>query len=180
MKKWLREELRSSRFKRTLGAFAHFLITHDGDTARFNEAERKYIGNLYRPDQKEPFATWMRLLKEPQARARVMTRVQEILSDYGITPETVILKYVDLMAGAEEIGDYKEQRYLNDKLASLIGLDAPKLLAASASEKRSYDKDGRLKKWEGYLSLPAVAGEAREEETEEEWSTPRTPPENGS
>ena len=73
---WLKQEIRSGRFKRTVDLYARMLIN--------GAIDWDVLGNKYRSDQKIPAATVKRLLKQEQVQEIVNDKIVEILADKGI------------------------------------------------------------------------------------------------
>ena len=92
---WLKQEIRSGRFKRTVDLYARMLIN--------GAIDWDVLGNKYRSDQKIPAATVKRLLKQEQVQEIVNDKIVEILASKGVKEEFLIDKRLETIELAKEL-----------------------------------------------------------------------------
>ena len=92
---WLKQEIQSGRFKRTVDLYARMLIN--------GAIDWDVLGNKYRSDQKIPAATVKRLLKQEQVQEIVNDKIVEILASKGVKEEFLIDKRLETIELAKEL-----------------------------------------------------------------------------
>ena len=81
-KRWLKYELGKTKTKFVIKAYARMLVT--------GKIEWGKLGQMYRPDQKIPVATFRRLLKQEESQKMVSEELEKLLSGEGITAQYAI------------------------------------------------------------------------------------------
>ncbi len=76
-KRWLKYELGKRKTKLVIKTYARMLIS--------GKIEWEKLGNLYRPDQKIPVATFKRLLRQEETQKMVSEELEKLLSDEDVT-----------------------------------------------------------------------------------------------
>lgn len=93
---WLKQEIRSGRFKRTVDLYARMLIN--------GAIDWDVLGNKYRSDQKIPAATVKRLLKQEQVQEIVNDKIVEILAEKGINEQYLAEKRKEVIDKSIDAG----------------------------------------------------------------------------
>ena len=96
-KRWLKYELGKTKTKFVIKAYARMLVT--------GKIEWEKLGQMYRPDQKIPVATFRRLLKQEETQRMVSEELEKLLSDEGINAQYSIKNRKIALEMAKEKGD---------------------------------------------------------------------------
>ena len=96
-KRWLKYELGKSKTKLVIKTYVRMLVT--------GKIEWEKLGQLYRPDQKIPVATFRRLLRQEETQRMVSEELEKLLSGEGITAQYSIKNRKIALEMAIEKGD---------------------------------------------------------------------------
>tara|TARA_A100000172_G_C3031900_1_gene107028 strand:+ start:282 stop:1055 length:774 start_codon:yes stop_codon:yes gene_type:complete len=113
VKSWDEQESKTTRAKNTVTAYTQMLINN-------GKVNFDTLGNIYRPDQKEPIATVRRFLKQRIAKRMVEKKLKELLSDKGINKELALDNVLRALTMAESKGDVNNFLKANDTLMDLL------------------------------------------------------------
>jgi hypothetical protein len=116
---WLREELGRERWKRALNMYARILIEKGYPMA---EADMHAIGMAYRPDQRVPQATFLRVLRYKEARDMLARELEGILEARGVTREAVVDMWKEAFDTAKETGNSATMRSVAKDLSELLDM----------------------------------------------------------
>jgi len=98
---WLDVEVKNRRFKETLDAYVMQVMSD-------KPVDWNILGNIYRPDQKEPALTVRRLFKEERVKKMVKDELEKVLTDKGITSSYVldtILQAIEIARTKQDAGN---------------------------------------------------------------------------
>jgi len=96
-KRWLKYELGKTKTKFVITAYARMLVT--------GKIEWEKLGQMYRPDQKIPVATFRRLLRQEETQRMVSEELEKLLSGEGITAQYSIKNRKIVLEKSIEKGD---------------------------------------------------------------------------
>jgi hypothetical protein len=82
------------------------------------------LGKVYRPKQEIPEATVRRLFKQKRIKKMVKNELRRILSDQGITEETILDMYLDAFKVGKESNNASAMRSVAKDLADMAGMKA--------------------------------------------------------
>lgn len=111
---WVVYESRKKRTKTMVKVFVHMMLNHTIDYHR--------LGIVYRPDQRIPAATVRRLLKEEVIKKMVDDELSKVLSNKGITKESVLDMYLKAASIAEHNEKAGELRAIAADLAEILDM----------------------------------------------------------
>ena len=84
------------------------------------------LGNIYRPDQKDPAATVKRLLKNKVVSSMIEEKLKEILVGKGITKQYAVDNLVDAIDMSKHKGDISNFLKANDQIMDLLEMKPSK------------------------------------------------------
>lgn len=94
---WQEREARRNRTKRAVELYARLMLRRRGD---LSDEDWRRIGEVYRPDEKNPEATARVLLRQDEVRTMASRRIAEILTDADLTKDDVVQMYEELFEEA--------------------------------------------------------------------------------
>jgi hypothetical protein len=107
-------------------AYAKLLVKQAGE---IKPEQFQSLAKMFRQDQKDPVATFKRLLKSEVAKEMIAEELQAMLSDSGVTPHSVIREYLEIKRRAEEIAHANDSvtalnlvKSVNDKFAQMLDM----------------------------------------------------------
>ena len=84
------------------------------------------LGKLYRPDQKNPRATFKRLLKHEKVKSMVKEELARIMSDNGLTPDSIIKTHMTIVQNALDSGQLSVAEKANAKFMDMLDMKPDK------------------------------------------------------
>lgn len=122
-KGWIDQEVSKERTKRAVSAYATLMIESGGVlTAK----QMDTLGRLYRPDQKNPRATFKRLLKHEKIKSMVKEELARIMSDNGLTPDSIIKTHMTIVQNALDSGQLSVAEKANAKFMDMLDMKPDK------------------------------------------------------
>lgn len=123
--------LAGKRFKEALKKYAFLYVTQKGV---LSEEQLKEIGNLYRPDQKKPEATFLRAVKTKQGRVMLKSELQGLMAEHGITPAHVITQHQQIIEDALSSGQLGVAEKANKQFIEMLDLTPDKVTVTEKIE----------------------------------------------
>lgn len=96
-----RREISRRGARPALRAYARLLVNGDSIT----EEQYQMLGRIFRKDQKNPAASFMRLIKYKEAQEVIAEELEELLTGKGVTPGKVVDDYLAIQKQAREIAE---------------------------------------------------------------------------
>ena len=128
-KRWLKYELGKSKTKLVIKTYVRMLVT--------GKIEWEKLGQLYRPDQKIPVATFRRLLKQEETQRMVSEELEKLLSGEGITAQYSIKNRKIVLEMAIEKGDLTNANRVLDSFEDKLDMK-PKEIKFQQTTEISY------------------------------------------
>ena len=116
---WAEKEVRTARFKHVATSYVS-MLTGNG------KIDYETLGNIYRPDQKNPAATVKRLLKNKVVSTMIEEKLKEILVGKGITKQYAVDNLVDAIDMSKHKGDISNFLKANDQIMDLLEMKPSK------------------------------------------------------
>lgn len=120
-----KRELSRRGARPALRAYARLLVNGDSIT----EEQYQTLGRIFRQDQKNPAASFMRLIKYQEAQEVIAEELEGLLSGKGVTPGKVIDDYLTIQEQAKEIGEKNENvaalslaKSINDQFSKMLDM----------------------------------------------------------
>jgi len=113
-KRWLKYELGKTKTKLVIKTYVRMLVT--------GKIEWEKLGQLYRPDQKIPVATFRRLLRQEETQRMVSEELEKLLSGEGITAQYAIKNRKIVLEKALEKGDLTNANRVLDSFDDKLDL----------------------------------------------------------
>lgn len=116
---WAAKELKKPRAIRAVELYAQLMLERKG---KLTDTDWKTIGAIYRPDQEIPEATAKRFIRQAEVQRMVAQKIAQMLSDRGITPETVVDDYLDLKERAKKAKNLNIEKAVLDKFFDMLDM----------------------------------------------------------
>lgn len=123
MQPWLRDELEKPRFKNALSVYASLIVNKGYPLL---DDDLKLVGTLYRPDQKIPEATFLRVMKNHEAKSMLAAEIKSLLASQGITEKDVVSMFMDAFETAKQGGQSSTMRGVAKDLAEMLQMEPQK------------------------------------------------------
>ena len=124
---WQDREAKSLRGKRAVEAYVTQLLSDE-------PINWDIIGRIYRTDQKVPAATVRRLFKEEKIKKMIDKKIEEVLTNKGITKEFVCDINLDALELAKTKGDAGIMHRIGGTFADWLGMSAGKKIVTDRIE----------------------------------------------
>jgi hypothetical protein len=113
-KRWLRYELGKTKTKIVIRTYVKMLMSGRIDWEK--------LGQMYRPDQKQPIWTLKRLLKQTETKRMIDSEIDKLLQEEGITAKFNIEQRKEVLVKALEKGDLTNANRALDKFDEFLGM----------------------------------------------------------
>jgi hypothetical protein len=110
---WIEKEKKTTRAKEAVAAYVAMKMA-DG------KLDWEKIGQIYRPDQKNPAVTARRLFKTKEIKDMVDEKIAELLSKKGVTKDSVLDLHIEAAEMAKEKGDVSNMLKVGDVFMDLL------------------------------------------------------------
>lgn len=124
-------EFGRTAFKKAIERYAYYYITQKG---RLTQEQLDECGQLYRPKDKIPRASFMRLLKHDRAKKMVKEELRSLMEEHGITPAGVIAQQQEIIDQAKENGQLAVAEKANAKFIEMLDLMPDKVTVTEKVE----------------------------------------------
>jgi len=123
--------LAGKRFKEALKQYAFLYVTQKGVLSQEQLSE---IGNLYRPDQKIPEATFLRAVRTKTGKAMLRSELTGLMAEHGITPAHVITQHQKIIEDALASGQLGVAEKANKQFIEMLDLTPDKVTVTEKLE----------------------------------------------
>ena len=123
--------LAGKRFKEALKKYAFLYVTQKGV---LSEEQLKEIGNIYRPDQKIPEATFLRAVRTKTGKAMLKSELTGLMAEHGITPAHVITQHQQIIQDAIDSGQLGVAEKANKQFIEMLDLVPDKVTVTEKLE----------------------------------------------
>lgn len=125
-KGWQESEARKARTQRVIKAYVKQMI---GGHIDYDQ-----LGKIYRADQKNPAATFRRLLKEKRIQKMVDKELDEVFVKFGINKEFAIKLIMEAIAAARASGKSQDLLKCSQELQGMLGMSGNRVIRTDTIE----------------------------------------------
>tara|TARA_Y100001980_G_C14523446_1_gene298869 strand:- start:91 stop:861 length:771 start_codon:yes stop_codon:yes gene_type:complete len=124
---WKEREAGKTRTKNVVTAYVKQLLSD-------SKVDFKQLGKIYRPDQDIPEATVRRLFKQKEIQAMVDKKLDELLTNKGITKEMVLDLHLKALEMAESKSDVSNFLRATENFMKLLDMEPNKKITTDTLE----------------------------------------------
>ncbi len=124
---WKEREAGKTRTKNVVTAYVKQLLSD-------SKVDFKQLGKIYRPDQDIPEATVRRLFKQKEIQAMVDKKLDELLTNKGITQEMVLDLHLKALEMAESKSDVSNFLRATENFMKLLDMEPNKKITTDTLE----------------------------------------------
>tara|TARA_Y100001972_G_scaffold29924_1_gene36854 strand:- start:421 stop:1191 length:771 start_codon:yes stop_codon:yes gene_type:complete len=124
---WKEREAGKTRTKNVVTAYVKQLLSD-------SKVDFKQLGKIYRPDQDIPEATVRRLFKQKEIQAMVDKKLDELLTNKGITEEMVLDLHLKALEMAESKSDVSNFLRATENFMKLLDMEPNKKITTDTLE----------------------------------------------
>ena len=124
---WKEREAGKTRTKNVVTAYVKHLLSD-------SKVDFKQLGKIYRPDQDIPEATVRRLFKQKEIQAMVDKKLDELLTNKGITQEMVLDLHLKALEMAESKSDVSNFLRATENFMKLLDMEPNKKITTDTLE----------------------------------------------
>lgn len=113
-KRWAVYESQRTRTKNAIKIYVRMMLS--------GKIDWNLVSNAYRKNQKNPIATFKRLIKQEEIKQMINQELSTLLSDNGIDQQFVVTKIKEALTIAEEKKDVSNMLKALENIQELLGM----------------------------------------------------------